>query len=195
MPAFFTDLYSLPGLSHICYIKTQFAVYRQSLEIQMKNSIINIRTISALLFLGSIFISFQLMANNNTSDETNKFDVNVETAELLNTYWKLVEMDGEPVVTKPGQREMKLTLHVEENKVNGFGGCNSFFGTYTHDESKLKFGPLAATRMFCADEMDQESLFFKLLSAIESFTITGQVLHLNDDQGKPVLTLEAVYLK
>ena len=162
----------------------------------MKNSIINIRSVSVLFILGCIFISLQLMANSSTSDETDQFDVNgPTTAELLNTYWKLVEMDGEPVVTKPGQREMKLTLHDEENKVNGFGGCNSFFGTYTHDASKLKFGPLAATRMYCADEMDKESQFFKLLSEVESYTITGQILHLNDDQGKPVLKLVAVYLK
>jgi len=162
----------------------------------MNNIFFKMRSLSVLFFLTSIFLSLQIMANNNNLDETSKSDVNIpSTAELLNTYWKLIEIAGEPVVTKQGQREMKLTLHVEENKVNGFGGCNSFFGTYIHDTGSLKFGPLAATRKFCADSMDQESQFFKLLSAVTGYTINGQVLDLIDDQGKPVLKLEAVYLK
>jgi len=162
----------------------------------MINAFINMRSISVLFFLISFFLSLQVMANNNNSDEANKSDENASSsAELLNTYWRLTEIDGVPVVTKQEQREMKLTLRVEENKVNGFGGCNSFFGTYTHDVHALKFGPLAATRKFCADRMDQESQFFKLLSETTSYTINGQELHLIDGQGKPVLKLEAVYLK
>ena len=162
----------------------------------MKFTYISIRSISVLLLLTSFFISIQLMAASNSSDESIKADENMSaSAELLNTYWKLIEIDGESVVTKQGQREMKLTLHTEENKVNGYGGCNSFFGTYALDADSLTFGPLAATRKYCADSMDQESQFFKLLSEVVSYAINGQVLHLNSDKGKSSLKLEAVYLK
>lgn len=195
MPAFLPSIWPARTLPYQSY-KFSISRCRQSLEIKMKNTFINMRSISVLFFLTSIFLSLQVMANNNNSDETSKSDVNIpSTAELLNTYWKLIEISGDPVVTKQGQREKKLTLHVEENKVNGFGGCNSFFGTYTVDTGSLKFGPLAATRRFCADSMDQENQFFKLLSVVTSYTINGQELDLIDDQGKPVLKLEAVYLK
>ena len=164
----------------------------------MKNILIKICCISHLLIISSLLFSFQVYANDKNSDD-NELDKphknTMSTAELFNTYWKLTEIDGEPVVTLPGQREMKLTLKVEENKVIGFGGCNSFFGRYTHDVGTIKFGPLAATRKFCADSMDQESLFFKLLSEVASYTITGQVLHFKDDEGRPVIMLEAVYFK
>ena len=164
----------------------------------MNSILIKICSISHLLIISGLLFSFQVYANEKTSDDI-KFDKHhnntMSTAELFNTYWKLTEIDGEPVVTAPGQREMKLTLHIEENKVNGFGGCNSFFGTYTHDVGSIKFGPLAATRMFCPDSIDLESQFFKLLSGVTSYTITGQVLFFKDDDGKPVLKLEAVYLK
>jgi len=164
----------------------------------MNSILIKICSIPRLLIISGLLFSFQVYANEKTSDDI-KLDKphknTMSTAELFNTYWKLTEIDGEPVVTMPGQREMKLTLHVEENKVNGFGGCNSFFGTFTHDVGTIKFGPLAATRKFCAESMDQESQFFKLLSEVANYTITGQVLLFNDDDGKPVLKLEAVYLK
>lgn len=164
----------------------------------MNNILIKICCVPRLLIISGLLFSFQVYANEKITDDI-KHDKphsnTISTAELFNTYWKLTELDGEPVVTMPGQREMKLTLHVEENKVNGFGGCNSFFGTYTEDVGTIKFGPLAATRKFCAESMDQESQFFKLLSEVTDYAITGQVLLLNDDEGKSVLKLEAVYLK
>ena len=48
------------------------------------------------------------------------------TAALLNTRWRLVEIDGQPVKLTAGQREPFLQLSGEGNRVRGFGGCNGF---------------------------------------------------------------------
>lgn len=138
---------------------------------------------SFLLFCSFLF-SIQAVAAGNANS----------TAELGNTYWKLSELAGEPVVTAEGQRQMKITLR-DEKKVSGFGGCNSFFGAYEHDGATLSFSQLAATRMFCADAMDKESQFMKSLATVKSYKINGQVLQLFDDKGSLLVIFEAVYLK
>jgi len=114
-------------------------------------------------------------------------------AKLLNTYWRLAELDGLPVKTAEGQREMKFTLR-EENKVTGYGGCNSFFGSYRNDASSLTFSQLAATRKFCAETMDRENLFMKALSDAATYKLAEQTLRLFDGGGKLLASLEAVYL-
>ena len=52
----------------------------------------------------------------------------------------------------------------EDGKVNGKTDCNSFFGTYTIEGSKISFGPLGATRMFC--ENSSEGEFLALLEKV-----------------------------
>jgi uncharacterized lipoprotein YbaY/uncharacterized lipoprotein NlpE involved in copper resistance len=45
-------------------------------------------------------------------------------ASLLNTYWRAVEIDGEPVMLAPEQREPHFLLASEGNRVQGSTGCN-----------------------------------------------------------------------
>lgn len=141
----------------------------------MKNILNNSWFRLALFIICGLFLLILLSANYKGSNETKteKPDENtVIVASLVNTYWKLIDLQGQPVITAEGQREMKLTLN-EENKVNGFGGCNAFFGSYTHDVNTIKFGQLAASRMFCADTMDQENQFLKTLADTEAYKIIG----------------------
>ena len=43
-------------------------------------------------------------------------------------YWKLVELNGRPVPTL--DREPYLILEAADGRANGFGGCNTFSGSY-----------------------------------------------------------------
>jgi heat shock protein HslJ len=155
----------------------------------MKQSISSNKYRFGFILLCSFLFSLPATASEDAASEDT-----LSTAELGNTYWKLTELDGELVVTAENQREMKLTLR-GENKVTGFGGCNSFFGSYEHDEASLSFSQLAATRMFCAESMDKESLFMKSLSAVKTYKIIGQTLQFFDADGKLLARFEAVYLK
>ena len=152
--------------------------------IYMNQSISNKKHRFGFILLFSILFSLQACTSEDASS----------AAELVNTYWKLTELEGAPIVTADGQREMKLTLR-EENKVTGFGGCNSFFGSYEYDAKKLSFSQLAATRMFCEDAMDKESQFMKSLMVVKSYKITGQTMQLFDAEEKLLARFEAVYLK
>ena len=56
--------------------------------------------------------------------------------------------------------------------VSGVGGCNRFSGTYEVSEATLRFGPLASTRMACAETvMRGEQAFLEALSVTASYSL------------------------
>lgn len=56
-----------------------------------------------------------------------------------------------------------------EGQVSIQTDCNTNFGSYQADETKLEFGKLASTRMFCDDS--QENLFIDQLTQADSYQI------------------------
>jgi heat shock protein HslJ len=99
------------------------------------------------------------------------------TTELPGTSWTLVDLDGAESVgeTPPG-----ITF-TDDGGVTGTTGCNTFNGEVTIDGSELTFGPLATTRMACADPAlaDQEQAFLVAIETVEGYTI--------DEEGRLVL--------
>ena len=114
-------------------------------------------------------------------------------AELFETYWRAVEIDGKPIVRRPGTREPHILLKREANRISGFAGCNSVAGTFRHEGVALRFGDkLAMTRMACAGEGDAlEASFTKALTSTASYRIAGDRLELRDAQGAVRMIFEA----
>ena len=54
----------------------------------------------------------------------------MNNASLVNTYWKLVEVNGRAVTTPEAGREAHMILKTgnEAPRVQGHAGCNRFFG-------------------------------------------------------------------
>jgi heat shock protein HslJ len=116
-------------------------------------------------------------------------------ASLINTYWKLLEIEGKPAALGAGGKEIHLITGGEENHVHGFSGCNRFSGGYKQNDDRLEFGNLATTRMACADSMELESSFLDALNRVRRYSIQGERLTLYDEQNQSILLFEAVYLK
>ena len=118
------------------------------------------------------------------------------TAGLLDTRWRLVEIDGQPVSMVEGQREPYLQLSGEGNRVRGFGGCNAFSGAFEQGSDGFRFLGLASTRKACPTEaMAQEARFLKALHATASRRIVGDSLQLRDAGGTVRARFEALYLR
>lgn len=84
---------------------------------------------------------------------------------------------------------LELTFNPEEQKVNGFSGCNRFFGAYTHHQNHLTFGTLGATKMFCNDMKNNlESTLFESLSKIDGIKSKDSIIELLGNN-KVVLTM------
>jgi copper homeostasis protein (lipoprotein) len=106
------------------------------------------------------------------------------TARLENTYWILVHLGNTPVMGATGRREPHLRLVPEGMKVQGFGGCNRFFGGYYLEGQNLRFDKMGMTRMACLEGMDQEQSFLKVLEATVQWNILGKHLELYGARGE-----------
>jgi heat shock protein HslJ len=102
----------------------------------------------------------------------------VPAAALEGTEWRLADIGGQPAPAgADSTRHPGFTLIAEGRKVQGSAGCNRMNGTYQLDGQKLKFGPLATTRMACPD-MQTETAFLKALQATTRYEISGSSLML-----------------
>jgi len=114
-------------------------------------------------------------------------------AELQNTYWKLIELDGKPVQTLEGMREAHLILTGDGTQARGHAGCNNFFGSFFVKEDTLTFSALGSTMKACPEGMDTEQAFLDALGQTNRHAIIGQFLTLYADDA-PLARFEAVYL-
>lgn len=109
-------------------------------------------------------------------------------------YWKLVELNGRPVPAL--EREPHLILEAADGRVNGFGGCNTFGGSYQIDEarSRIRFERIVSTMMACTPGMDVENAFHEALRTADNYALDGERLTLNRARMAPLARFEAVYL-
>jgi len=91
--------------------------------------------------------------------------------------WLLLELDGAIVQLPAGERQPYLLFLQQERKVTGFSGCNEFTGGYELKGDALSFGPLAATRRFCAGAAgDIEQAFLGALGKVSGWRLDRQML-------------------
>jgi len=117
------------------------------------------------------------------------------TAELENTYWKLMSLYSSLVKTPEGAREIHLVLTRSTRRLSGFSGCNRITGGYQLDAEKIKFSGIAGTMMACTTGMDIERRIHEMLPRVAGWKISGETLQLTDSRGTPIATFESVYLR
>jgi copper homeostasis protein (lipoprotein) len=115
-------------------------------------------------------------------------------ASLTETYWRPVEIEGQPVVIHAGTREPHFVLS-RDGRVRGFTGCNNLVGGYEQGADGFRFKGMATTRMACLPANDIEARFVAALNAATSIRIVGDALELRDKDGKVRMRLEARYLR
>ena len=131
----------------------------------------------------------------SVEDNTGSASDNAGTT-LQDTYWKLAELKGQPVVMLPGQeREVRITLARQDQRLMGFSGCNALGGTYRQNGASLNFGQLASSMRLCEPSLNAlERQVLDALIATTGQRIEGKQLSLTG--GTQVLArFEAVYLK
>lgn len=103
------------------------------------------------------------------------------TIRLLETYWRLVELNGNEV--KPPRQEkdeIYLVMMKAGNRLEGFAGCNQIGGTYELDGSRLNFANVIGTMVSCPDT-EIENLFLDALKTVDSYKISDNTLLLNKE--------------
>jgi len=114
--------------------------------------------------------------------------------EMLDKPWVLVSLQTAPGAAEDVTGKGLTIKFTPDNKVDGSGGCNSFFASYTAGAApSLTIGQLGATRMACEQSvMDLEAKYFAALETVESYKVEGSNgLQLVFDKGNGTLTYAA----
>jgi len=79
--------------------------------------------------------------------------------------------------------------------VSGFGGCNSFGGSYTLDEAtlRIRFERMASTLRACVAGMDTEQALHDVLQTTDNYSLAGDQLSLNRARMAPLARFEATF--
>ena len=117
------------------------------------------------------------------------------TAELLNTYWKLVQLGDQVVTTPESAREIHVVLHSENQRVAGFSGCNRMMGSYVLDGPKIRFAQMGGTMMACVPDVELERKFLAMFPQVARWEISGETLRLLDEEGQTLAAFESRYMK
>lgn len=90
--------------------------------------------------------------------------------ELLNSQWELVSINQTAIDTS--LKAPTLLFEANDGKVNGFAGCNQFFGTYNLSSDTLSFSQLGSTKMFCEQSQDLENKYLEQLGKVTHFVVS-----------------------
>lgn len=131
-----------------------------------------------------------------TGELADNYKLSKINEDLVEKYWKLTELKGQPVAYKDGKsKEAFITFNIEGNRVHGNFSCNTFNGTYTlKPDKKISFSQMIATRMMCMD-MTLEKNFNEILPLIDHYAIDGNTLVLNNSEAAPLARFESVLLR
>ncbi len=122
----------------------------------------------------------------DNSTQTLQVGINVNPGNALaNTRWVLSSFGGQPLL--PGEPPT-ISFGVG-NHVDGFSGCNTFWGNYsTFGQEGLAMSVATRSMMACEDDlMVQEAQYITALQSVGSFAIDGNNLSLRDSGGVELL--------
>jgi heat shock protein HslJ len=110
---------------------------------------------------------------------------------LEGTYWKAIELDGQPVPSQSSVHEVYLLLQ-EEGRFSGSDGCNRVAGLYAMNRTAVRFSDMAVTQMACIDAGDLDVVFHDALKHARRLAANGERLDLFDSANKRVAMFLAV---
>ena len=117
-------------------------------------------------------------------------------AALVNTYWRIVKLQGVVVEAVSGRREPHLVLRRSDDHMGYTAtiGCNMLGGTFETEGDRLSFSPAAATRMACPPPLaEMERRLDEVFGGARRWQILGNTLALKDEAGNDLALLKAVY--
>ena len=86
--------------------------------------------------------------------------------------------------------EITAVFDAAKNQVSGSAGCNTYFGDYQIEGSRVVIGPLAHTEMACLSPegvMDQERRYLSVLGAAETIEVSGDQLRITCSGGRTLI--------
>lgn len=78
-------------------------------------------------------------------------------------------------------KQVFIVFNLDENSMSGSDGCNQMSGRVEINNSKISFGPIMATKMYCVDVII-DKIFQANLHKVNKYKISGSKLQLFEDK-------------
>jgi len=117
-------------------------------------------------------------------------NTNLGTANLINTFWKLNQLNGNTIYFN-AVKDMHFLIE-PSYKIKGFAGCNNFFGSISLANNSIKFNLVGNTLKMCNDNIEIENEFLTALQNVNKYIIYGEFLYLYGNSGL-IAKFESVY--
>lgn len=135
---------------------------------------------SAISVLTSILLLLIFITGCTTTPSTGLTDATWDLVSYQGSGGNMVEILPGTIITAE---------FGEDGSVAGSAGCNNYFGTYEVTENSMTIGPTGSTLMYCEDDglMEQETAYITNLNSVKYYSITGNQLTLEDENGNAIL--------
>lgn len=105
-------------------------------------------------------------------------------APLLFDIWALSELNNESIDPSLFRKQVPyMEINLKDKTMSGFGGCNNFNAELNFSYQKMHVGPIAATKMYCAEESKIEREVFSILSSPVRYIRKERLLILENTTG------------
>ncbi|MEM0519616.1 MULTISPECIES: META domain-containing protein [Aequorivita] len=139
-------------------------------------------------FLAIVLASFSLFSCGTTQNNA-MINTTESTSEntITETHWVLETLGGEKIDAFKYGNPIGFKLNDKENRINGFSGCNSFFGNYSLEAgNRISFSSLGATKMACLTLAFNEADLLEVFNLADNYSISGDKLSLNVGKRAPL---------
>jgi heat shock protein HslJ len=127
--------------------------------------------------LFSLFALIMMTESCNSTQET--IDVSAKNGETLSGTYSISQIGDSNSISK----ELSISFEDSTNKVFGFAGCNTFFGTYSEENRSIIFNDIATTKIYCQKEINNlESQFMAVLNSANTLSINENIISLLENE-------------
>ncbi len=142
-----------------------------------------------VLFVGGCALGKERPTDTDSTD----LEASEEELPITETYWKLVKLNGQAVVTMQGRLgEIFMLLKEEENRLTGFVGCSTMRGFYELEEdNRLRFRQVALNDPLCLRSNFAGTLI-DVLNQADTYITGGNTLTLHFGRRGPLAVFHAV---
>jgi heat shock protein HslJ len=127
-----------------------------------------------------IFSLFVLLVITESCHSTKEsIDNSAKNAQPLSGTYSISQIGDIKSISK----ELSITFDDSTNKVSGFAGCNTFFGTYNLDNNSMTLTNIASSKKFCQKEINKlESQLITALNNVNTFSINETIISLLENE-------------
>lgn len=153
----------------------------------MKNHYSNRNIYFLVLVIASLTSACQMFSERGSPKELHSNNAQVLTTQR----WQLVKLHSSDIKLTTLQGIPFISFIASTHKVEGFAGCNNFFGSYSQKSQSLTVSALGMTRRYCADTSALEFQYENMLAKVTKFQIMKHRLVLLADN-KVLATFKAM---